>query len=267
MGSRSSYKQGVFCWVDVMAKDAKTLQSFYAQLFGWTAELQEAQGGPTYYIFKYKGKSVCGLAEMPFMMKALGMPVVWNSYVSVDDADTIAKKSCTLGGSITLPVMDISSAGRMAFLKDPEGTSFAIWQKGKHFGAELVNETHAWCWNELLTRNEAKAEEFYGKLFGWTFQHMNEDSSNPYRIIQHPDAGGGMNGGIMPMTPEMGNHPTYWGVYFNVADLNAAIDKLKSLGGKVNVEPFSMEVGDIAVVSDPQGGVFNLIQMKVPPHE
>lgn len=262
MSERSNYKQGVFCWADVMAKDAKALQSFYTQLFSWTAELQPSQGGPTYYIFKYKGKSVCGLVEMPFMMKVLGMPVVWNSYISVDDAEETAQKVSSLGGSVTLPVMDAMSAGRMAFLKDPEGASFAIWQKGKHFGAELANEANTWCWNELLTRHEAKAEEFYGKLFGWTFEHMSKDPGNPYRVIQHPDANDGMNGGILPITPEMGNHPACWGVYFEVSDLNATLEKLKSLGGKVNVEPFTIEVGDIAVVSDPQGGVFNLIQMK-----
>lgn len=262
MSERHEYKQGVFCWADVMAKDAKALQNFYTQLFGWTAELRPSQGGPTYYLFKYKGKKVCGLVEMPFMMKALGMPVVWNSYISVDDADVTALKVNALGGSITLPVMDIMPEGRMAFLKDPEGASFAIWQKGKHFGAELSNEPNTWCWNELLTRNEAQAEKFYSRLFEWTFQRMNEDPNNAYRVIHHPDANDGMNGGMMPITKEMGDHPACWGVYFNVTDLNAALEKLKSLGGKVNVEPFTCEVGDIAVVSDPQGGVFNLIQMK-----
>jgi uncharacterized protein len=262
MSERHDYKPGLFCWADVMAKDAKALTSFYTQLFGWTAELQPSQSGPTYYIFKYKGKSVCGLAEMPFMMKAIGMPVVWNSYISVDNADAAAQKTSSLGGSISLPVMDIPSAGRLAFLKDPEWASFAVWQKGKHFGAEIANEPNTWCWNELYTRSTSKAEEFYGKLFGWSFENMNGDSSNAYRLIQHPDAHDGMNGGLMPITKEMGSHPACWGVYFNVTDLKATVEKLKSLGGKVNLEPFTIEVGDISVVSDPQGGIFNLIQMK-----
>lgn len=262
MSERNNYKPGVFCWVDVLAKDATKLKDFYTQLFGWTAELQPSEGGPTYYLFKYKGKSVCGLVQMPFMMKALGMPVVWNSYVSVDDADATAKKASSLGGSVAFPTTDVTSAGRMAFLKDPEGASFGVWQKNKHFGAELICETNTWCWNELLTRNETKAEEFYSKLFGWTYQQMNKD--HPYRIIHHPEANEGMHSGIMAITNEMGNHPACWGVYFNVSDLAATLLKLKSLGGKVNVETFTVEKGDIAVVSDPQGGIFNLMQMKTP---
>lgn len=260
MGERSNYKQGVFCWVDVMAKDATKLRDFYSELFGWTAELQPSEGGPTYYIFKYKDKSICGLVQMPFMMKVLGMPVVWNSYISVDDADAMAKKAGSLGGSVAFPATDVASAGRMAFLKDPDGASFGIWQKNKHFGAELVNEANTWCGNELLTRHEARAEEFYNKLFGRTFQQVNKD--DPYRLILHPQLNEGATAGVMPITDEWGNRPAGWGVYFNVSDLAATLKKVLSLGGKVNAEPFKGERGDIAVVSDPQGGFFNLIQLR-----
>lgn len=265
MVERSEYKLGVFCWVDVIARDARALQQFYTQLFGWTALPRKIEGGPEYLIFKHKGKSICGLGQMPFMMKVLGMPAMWNSYINVADVNVAVDKACAFGASVMMPAMDVMTAGRMAFLKDPEGASFAVWQKRDHFGAELVSEVGTWGWNELMTRNPAKAEQFYGELFGWTFADVNEDPKKHYRLIQQPTADDSMKAGLLPITPEMGNLSASWSVYFIVDELNVTLEKLKALGGKVNVEPFTIEVGEIAVVVDPQGGVFNLIWMSVPP--
>jgi predicted enzyme related to lactoylglutathione lyase len=54
-------------------------------------------------------------------------------------------------------------------------------------------------------------------------------------------------------------------VYFAVADADAAAAKAAELGGAVMVEPFDIPVGRIAVISDPQGAVFSIIQQAPQP--
>ncbi len=69
----------------------------------------------------------------------------------------------------------------------------------------------------------------------------------------------------MRMDKEWGEVPSRWGVYFSVADLEATIEKHKSLGGRVMVGPFVAEkVGTIAILTDPQGANFSVITEEHP---
>ena len=65
----------------------------------------------------------------------------------------------------------------------------------------------------------------------------------------------------MQMDASMGQMPSHWAVYFVVADCAATADKAASLGGKVVQPPFNAgEVGTAAVIQDPQGAMFMIIQ-------
>ncbi len=56
--------------------------------------------------------------------------------------------------------------------------------------------------------------------------------------------------------------PPNWGVYFGVTDTDAAVEKIKGLGGTVLVPPTDIEPGRFAVVMDDQGAPFNVITLK-----
>ena len=51
-------------------------------------------------------------------------------------------------------------------------------------------------------------------------------------------------------------------MYFAVPDTDAAVEKIKELGGSVLVPPTDIEPGRFAVVMDDQGAPFNVITMK-----
>jgi predicted enzyme related to lactoylglutathione lyase len=63
-------------------------------------------------------------------------------------------------------------AGRMAILIDRIGAQISVWQAGEHIGAGVANEPNSLGWNELGTREPQQAMDFYGDLFGWTFQDV-----------------------------------------------------------------------------------------------
>ena len=59
--------------------------------------------------------------------------------------------------------------------------------------------------------------------------------------------------------------PTYWLVYFAVADVDAAMNRVKELGGRAIAEPFDIAMARIGVVQDPQGAVFALYAGQLEP--
>jgi predicted enzyme related to lactoylglutathione lyase len=257
MPIKTGYDHGQFCWVDLSSHGMAGAKEFYGKLFGWKVEDQDTQGGPPYAIFTLEGKKATGLGELMAEVKAQGVPPMWNSYINVEDAEATAKKAAQLGATITVPVMKAADAGQMAFFQDPTGAHVAIWQKDKHFGAEVCNDPGAFCWNELATHDVDKAKSFYADLLGWTYQ-KHEASPTEYYIINTKN---GMNGGIMNMTPEFADAPPHWGVYFAVKDADAIASRVPQLGGKVAVPPFETPVGKMAVFADSQGGHFSIIAM------
>lgn len=258
MGTRERYEHGVFSWVDVMAHDMRRASEFYGTLFGWKVVDQDTHGGPPYAMLELDGKAVAGLGECSEEMKQAGVPAAWNTYVTVDDADAAAAKVEEAGGKLDMPVMDVFDVGRMTFLRDPEGTRIAIWQARRHAGCEVVNEPNAFCWSELNTRDPAQAKRFYGALFGWEYAPMDFPGSG-YDLVK---VGGRPVGGILTMTKEWGDMPSSWTVYFNVGDIGAAVKRVEAGGGRVLKPVFDTPVGPVAVIADPDGACFSLVQLK-----
>jgi predicted enzyme related to lactoylglutathione lyase len=54
-------------------------------------------------------------------------------------------------------------------------------------------------------------------------------------------------------------------VYFAVADADATAAKATESGGTVIAAPFDTPVGRMAVLSDPQGAAFSIIQLPAQP--
>ncbi|MEZ4519071.1 MAG: VOC family protein [Chloroflexota bacterium] len=90
------------------------------------------------------------------------------------------------------------------------------------------------------------AREFYKTVFGWT------DSVDESGYIAFAQDGRVQAGG-MAISPEMGEVPPNWSVYFLVEDMDTAVARVKELGGTVINGPFPAgTMGPMAVVSDPR---------------
>ena len=179
--------------------------------------------------------------------------------MSVESADAAAERAKELGGNVHAPAFDVLQAGRMAVIGDPQGAFFMVWEPRQNFGAALVNEAGAFCWNELNTPDPVAAIPFYSGLFGWTVEPF-EGSPEPYFSIKSGDAN---NGGIR----EQGQPavPPRWLVYFAVEDIDAALVKVEELGGIKMAGPIDIQIAKIAVVQDPQGALFALYAGELAP--
>lgn len=253
----SKYPAGTFSWADFFSTDIEASKKFYTTLFGWTYEdMPTGEGRPDYTMFSLNGRYTAG--GSPAFDPT--MPSYWSNYVSVDDVDAIAMKAVELGGKVIMEPMDVLDSGRMATIQDPTGAIVSIWYPRNHVGAGIVNTVGAMCWNELYTNDVDKAKQFYGELFGWTF----ETDETGYTTIMN---NGRANGGIFKITPEMGSMPPFWLPYFTVANIEQSLDTVKQHGGGTDMDIKEIGVGKIVMVADPAGAWIMLMEMSVQPEE
>lgn len=254
----SSLTPGTFCWPELATTDQKGAVTFYRALFGWDVDEQSMGPDETYSIFKLRGKSV-GAAYTKSAQEQ-NVPPHWSSYVSVANADESVKKAQSLGATVLAPPFDVSESGRMAVLQDPTGAVFQVWQPMKHIGAEILQETGALCWTELATGDTKAAVKFYTSLFDWTVKHGKGGADGTMEYIELSN-NGAAQGGIMPITPEMGSMPPMWTPYFMVGDVDATASKAKEIGGRIYMAPIDLpNIGRFAVVGDPQGASFDIFK-------
>jgi uncharacterized protein len=251
MGERTEYTPGTFCWVELSTPDQESAKSFYAALFAWQAQ-DNPMGDDTYYSMQLiDGKPVAAIAPQPQQQREAGVPAMWNSYVSVQDADASAERATELGASVHAPPFDVFTVGRMAVIQDPQGAFFMLWQPRDHIGAGLVNAPGALVWNELQSPDLDASASFYAQLFGWGTEAM-PGSPERYLTIKNQGAN---NGGMRELTPPA---PPSWLAYFAVEDVGAALATVGELGGSTLFGPVPISMGTIAVAADPQGAVFAL---------
>ncbi|MFN2421866.1 MAG: VOC family protein [Gemmatimonadota bacterium] len=249
------HAQGTFSWFELVANDAPTARRFYTALLDWEIHEIPMSPGSVYTIFRMGGRDVAAMYPRdPEDMKR--GPTHWRSYVAVTSADEKVEKARELEGEILNEPFDVMGVGRMAMIQDPTGASFALWQGKSHPGVGRIGEPGAHCWNELLTRDVDRAAEFYSRLFGWGVR-VQEFGGTPYTMFTLGDQ---PIAGALAM-PESAEAPPSWLVYWGVSDCDDRVKAARADGAVVHVEPTDVPgVGRFAVLSDPRGAVFALVQ-------
>lgn len=114
------------------------------------------------------------------------------------------------------------------------------------------------CWFELSSTDPARSQAFLAAVFGWEGVSMDVGDAGPYAFVRNANGTVGAVGG---MPPGADGAPSYWGVYFASADLDASVAAATASGATVFAEPFDVPGhGRGAVLADPGGAVFNLWQ-------
>jgi predicted enzyme related to lactoylglutathione lyase len=261
MQETPNYKPGTFCWVELATTDGEAAKKFYTELFGWSFTDRPIGPGMVYTMLKLDGKDTGALYQLDGEKLKQGIPPHWLSYAAVNSADETAAKAKELGATVLAEPFDVMTVGRMAVIQDPTGAVFALWQAKDHKGAGVVNVPNSFCWNELMTTDTAKDADFYTGIFGW-----GKDTQNfgplEYTMFSNDDRPAG---GMLKITPEMGNIPPNWLVYFAVDDCDAKTRKATELGASVMKPPDHIpSIGRFSILTDPQGAAFALIKLENP---
>ncbi|MFI9720689.1 VOC family protein [Streptomyces sp. NPDC052396] len=255
----SPYAPGTPCWVDLMAPDQRAALEFYGDLFGWQGEPGPPEAGG-YAVCTLGGKAVAGIGPSMPREGQPAPPTVWTTYLAVPDADAAARAIIENQGQVVMPAMQVLTFGRMAVVADPTEAVFGLWEAQDFGGAEVVNEPGAVIWNELNTADPGAAKRFYPAALGIAVTPM--DNAPGYHALKVGEqAVGGMQG--LEQLPE--GTPSHWLTYFAVDDADRTAEALDKAGGTVLRAPFDMIAGRMAVLRDPQGGIFAVIRVNRAP--
>jgi uncharacterized protein len=250
---------GTFCWVELGTTDQVGAKNFYSSLFGW-APMDLPMGPVDYYtMFILGGSEVAAAYTMRPEEMAL-TPPHWNLYIAVESADQTANRAASLGAKVIAPPFDVMTFGRMSVIEDPTGAVFCIWQARDHTGMEIHGETGAMCWADLSTPEPDRARQFYEALFGWQIGPA-EKYPPDYLVIRNGET---PIGGIAPALNRNPNAPPHWKLFFQAGDVDALAAQAKALGGAEHMPPTSIGGARLAVLADPQGAAFSIIQPPQP---
>lgn len=120
-------------------------------------------------------------------------------------------------------------------------------------------------WHDLLTNTPAESRKFYSELFGWEFENPGIDlgfgTESSYMLIRYD---GKLIGGMVD-TNALGKatNISQWVTMMSVVDIDAAAATIADSGGRILTPPQDLKTrGMLAVVEDPAGALFALIQTK-----
>ncbi len=243
----SHHNIGRVVWREIMTDDTDRAKGFYGELFGWKFE-DMPMGDMTYTIVKLGDRGLAGLMKKP-MPEA---PAAWLSYVSVKDADLVAKTAAAEGGTVVVPPTDIPEVGRFTVFVDFAGAAVAAL-KGESQGPPMPERpgVHDFRWEALSTTDVERATAFYAKVFGW----QKKEAPAPGMTVLGTEAN------MVCDVQKAQGIPPNWSTFVVVEKIEAANERATKLGGKVLMPRIEVpNVGIIAMIQDPTGAVLGLFQ-------
>jgi predicted enzyme related to lactoylglutathione lyase len=251
---------GTFIWHELITPDTIGAEAFYGALLGWEPTAID-MGDYTYTTLAVPGFpfGIAGMMGLNAEMKGWGVRPHWTGYIAVDDVDAMALDFQREGGAICRPPADIPGVARFAVVADPQGAIVCIMtpveEDWRSASWPEPGSTGTVGWNELMAGDWASVWDFYAARFGWEKDlAVDMGAMGIYQTFKLGDRG---IGGMMTKRPEM--PMPYWGFYFIVPAIDAAIEKMTSLGGQLLMGPHQVPGGSwIAACQDPQGAYFNL---------
>ncbi len=248
-----SPEHGAPCWVNLMSRDLRSAQEFYAAVLGW--HFRPALFGEEFAVaLDDDGEPVAGIG-------ALGpgwrVPVAWTPYFAVDDADETADRVRERGGTVAVGPLRFG-AGRALLAADRDGAVFGCWE-----GRTLpwsVGRGSAPAVLELRTRDAFDAALFYGEVLGWAESGSSgcdvayEHDHVVVRDSTHVVAS--LCGGALEAAPDPRLLPR-WEMQVRVREVAAVAVAAESAGGAVAPRPpVEGNLCGRALIRDPDGAQF-----------
>jgi uncharacterized protein len=257
----ASYRPGALCWADLLTPRPEAAERFYAAVLGW----EYVHAGPVFDHYTYataRRHMVAGMAPTGEMAGS------WIVCFATDGADRLSERIAAAGGEVTDGPRDFGVQGRSLSAIDAAGAHVGFWQARAHMGAGLLGEPGALCWAELAVRDTAAADRFYCDVLG-------------FRVAEHPAAGDedyaafrlslGAGRGDEPVAGRTvlagdgdgngGGAEPFWMPYFGVPDAARAARVAEREGATVLHAGADATGRALAVLSDPWGAVFAILQL------
>lgn len=273
MITHPAYAPGDPCWIDLMTDSMDRAAAFYGALFGWTFQDVGAEFGH-YHMLMLDDVAVGGAMQnsdaatgMPEDMLPEALGNYWTVYLDTPDIHALVARAQDAGGTSAFDPMPVGSLGWQGQILHPTLGAPGVWQPVDFAGTGRLGAPGFPVWFELHTPAFDEALDVLREIFAWDVAMMADTPQFRY-AQQH--AGGQARAGVYDLAPESAasggrpgagaDQPPTWFIYFDVADIGAALSTAADLGGAVLEDAEDTPFGLLAEVADPLGARFKLSQ-------
>ncbi|MCA1282317.1 VOC family protein [Saccharopolyspora sp. 7B] len=245
---------GMPCWIELVTTDVEQAREFYAELFGWRYETHQDDAAGEHVVAYRDGFPVASIR------RSAGEHSEWRLFLAAQDVDTTAEQALGEGARIVVPPADVPGIGRKTVLVGPSDAEFGLlspddsWQFDVGLPGTLM-------WAELVTIKAAAADGFFQRLFGYEAEQFGAENRSNYAVWYL--AGESVLARVSMIRDYITSDTRpHWLLYLG-ADADEGIDGLVhraiGLGGRVRVDPYGSSIGRVAVLRDPTGARFAVV--------
>jgi predicted enzyme related to lactoylglutathione lyase len=150
---------------------------------------------------------------------------------------------------VSFAMLAIASGPAAAGKADTSGMSFSP--------TPLVGKI---VWNDLITDNLDAARDFYGALFGWTFEHA---SGKGGRYVLARSGKVYVAGIVEVRAANRAAKISRWLPYVSVPDVDGSVSKASAAGARIAVAALNVNLGRVAAIIDPEGAVIGFARIRI----
>jgi uncharacterized protein len=249
---------GKVIFLELVTPDLAASKQFYSGLFGWTFR-DLAAGSIEYAEASLDGRPVAGLFHKALPPGEQRAPA-WLGFFAVEDVDATAKIAAQNGAKLLFGPRSFPDRGREAVFADPQGAIFAVLASSSGDPPDFLAAPGEWIWSSLMTRNPDTDAAFYQTLFGYDVFELPASAGAEHLLFASNNYARASANSLPASRP--GAYP-HWLNYVRVEDADKMAAKVVALDGRVLLEPrIDRHGGKVAVVADPQGAAFGLLEWR-----
>jgi predicted enzyme related to lactoylglutathione lyase len=258
----TEHHEGKPIFAELITPGMAASKRFYSSLLGWS--FRDVRGGKWPYAEAYlAGAPVAGLVEKPISPSEHRQPA-WLNFFATANLDAAAQTATENGAKLLAAPHDLAGRGREAVLRDPQGAVFAMLMSSSGDPPDGPSPPGTWIWRALIVPDAGADASFYKKIFGYQLATLPAATSEQHMILTSDDTARASVNTRPPGRPDM---PPHWLAFVRVDDVTQAVAKVTALGGRILVPPRpDRHGGMIAVVADPEGAPFGLMDLATTPN-
>lgn len=243
---------GTPCWIELTTTQPRRAQQFYADLFGWSYEVHEDAEAGQHTIAWHEGYPVASIRA--------GQKSRWRLYLAADDCARVAQRATELGAKILLPHNKVGGLGTKATLVGPDDADFGLLEPDEALQFD-VGLPGTLMWAELVTIKAQTSDLFFQELFGYASEQFGTDHRYDYAVWYLGQESVLARVSMIREHIVEGSHP-HWLLYLG-ADPERGTDALVhdavTVGARVRIDPYDSTLGRVAVLRDPTGARFAVV--------
>ena len=244
---------GSVCWLELATGEPERSMRFYETVLCWDYRRLRDSSGRDCALALLDGEPVAGVLPHPDPVRD------WTPYLATPDLPAATETVYQLCGRILATPHRVPGVGATVLADDPHGATLGLAQPepGWAFTAGVPGSL---VWLEFITRHPRTTDRFYHRLFGYTQRQFGDGRTTDHMV--YTTGGDSVLGRVRmdPGTPA--TVPPRWIAHFAVHPgdgFSRTLHRARAAGARLRFRPYTSTLGRIAVLSDPAGTRFALI--------